>query len=124
MNRDSLQLAFADLVSNGESSFLAAMDPTGEHALQKYIAPPQITIPLLCIKRLSRAGTATWCKGKRCSLFLRPLVHDDDVATVGTPSAYKCSSSSCARAEALLPMDHHQAPLQDLLVEMHRYRRL
>jgi hypothetical protein len=36
MNRDSLQLAFADLVSNGESSFLAAMDPTGEHALQKY----------------------------------------------------------------------------------------
>jgi hypothetical protein len=34
--RDSLQLAFADLVSNGESSFLAAMDPTGEHALQKY----------------------------------------------------------------------------------------
>ena len=35
-HRDSLQLAFADLVSNGESSFLAVLDPTGEHALQKY----------------------------------------------------------------------------------------
>jgi hypothetical protein len=35
-SRDSLQLAFADLVSNGESSLLAVMDPTGEHSLQKY----------------------------------------------------------------------------------------
>ena len=34
--RDSLQLAFADLVSNGESSFLAVLDPSCEQALQKY----------------------------------------------------------------------------------------